>query len=256
MELLDDLLRVFRNTTPPSSGPAPVELDVARDLRDTPRASGSRGRIVKIRKASSIVGITLHQTATADFPVRDRLLLQVPAHAMVHRDGRVSLLHHPTAYVYHGHALNAGTIGIEIACRAAGVEGVESTFWRSKKEVHGYHAAIVAPDGEVMTPEHIGPKAGHPGRWHPPREYAELVAEATDLQLAATRDLVRYYCELVPTVRGLWAHRQGRGDRTSDPGSRIWQGVAEPLRTELGLADVRDLVLGDGHPIPDEWRLP
>jgi hypothetical protein len=231
MELLDGLLRYFRNPTPEHSGPAPWYLDVARDLRDTPRPAGSRARIVRVRKATSIVGITLHQTATRDF----HHVYQVPAHAMVHRDGRVSLLHHPTAYVYHGHALNGGTIGIEIACRAAGTEGDPSTFWRSARERNGYR--------------------DERGRWHPPRDYAELVCEATDIQLAATRDLVRYYCELVPSVRALWAHRQGRDDRTSDPGSRIWRNVAEPLREELELVDVRDMVLGDGMPIPESWRV-
>lgn len=250
MELLDELLAYFRRAaTPEHSGPAPVEIDVARDLRDTPRPAGSRARIVKVRTAASIAGITLHQTATRDFPATHRDLDQVPAHAMVHRDGRVSLLHHPTAYVYHGHALNAKTIGIEIACRAAGTEGDPRTFWRSDRERFGYHQAT------KTRKLAIGRTPGHPGRWHPPREYAELVAEATDLQLAATRDLVRYYVDLVPSVRALWAHRQGRKDRTSDPGSRIWRGVAEPLRAELELVDVRGLTVGDGTPIPEEWRV-
>lgn len=228
MELALSLIAVLTRPQP-APDPTPVlALDIAKDFRDLKRPAGSRARIIAVRPWTKIVGITLHQTATADFAPSHSGLDDVPAHAMVHRDGRVSLLHHPTARVQHGHALNGGTIGIEIACRAAGTEGDPATFWRSAKE-----------------------KAAG-------RTYAQLVAEATDIQLAAVRDLVRYYFDLVADnggeIRGLWAHRQGHESRTSDPGSRIWRGVAEPLRHELELADVRDLTLGSGTKVPAQWR--
>lgn len=246
MELLTELLRFAPKPILPD--PTRLPFVVAKDLRDLPRPKGSRARIIKVRKPESIVGITLHQTATQDFAPNHPGLAEVPAHAMVHRDGTISLLHHPTAYVYHGHALNGGTVGIEIACRAAGVEGDPATFWRSRREILGWHSEVPG------WPEAIGRVPNHPGRWHGPKAYDVLVAEATDEQLAATRELVRYYADTFRSIRGIWAHRQGRADRTSDPGSRIWQRVAEPMRVELGLADVRDLTLGDGTPIPRRWR--
>lgn len=252
MELALELINWWRSQPVPTDTDGPPPLEIAKDLRDLKRPPKSRARIIKLRPWKNIVGITLHQTATKDFTANHPKLDTVPAHAMVHRDGTVSLLHHPTAYVYHGDALNAGTIGIEIACRASGVEGSAADFWRSEREIKGWH------EEHGTWPEYIGRHAEHPGRWHPPRGYHELVAEATDVQLAAARDLVRYYVDLVADhggeVRGIWAHRQGDKSRTTDPGERIWRAVAEPLRVELGLGDVRDLKLGTGTPVPKEWR--
>lgn len=212
---------------PLSSLPMP-ELVIAHDFRDLVRPRGSRGEWKRLRPVKEIIGITLHQTATKDFSPTHPGLSNVPAHAMVHRDGRVSLLHHVQRVVYHGHALNSGTIGIEIACRAAGTEGDGSTFWRSDKEK------------EAGTP------------------WTHLVAEATDEQLEAARQLCRTYIDLVAelggAIRGIWAHRQGHSSRTTDPGSRIYKAVAEQLRLDLGLADVRDLHLGTGMSIPLSWR--
>jgi hypothetical protein len=206
----------------------PKGVAIAKDLRDYKRPAGARGRAVGMRPWSQIVGITLHQTATRDFPSDHPGLSNVPAHAMVHRDGRVSLLHHPTAYVQHGNALNGGTIGIEVACRAAGTEGDVSTFWRSSDErMRG-------------------------------KTYLQLVNEANGTQLYSLSQLIRYYYDLVAAhggkLLGLWAHRQGAASRTSDPGSRIWY-VAERMRIELGLNDYRDRKLGTGNTIPLSWRI-
>lgn len=206
----------------------PKGVAIAKDLRDTIRPHGARGRAVGMRPWAQIVGITLHQTATRDFSSDHPGLSNVPAHAMVHRDGRVSLLHHPTAYVQHGHALNGGTIGIEVACRAAGVEGDASTFWRSADERSA---------GKTMR---------------------QLVAEANGTQLYSLSQIIRYYYDLVEMhggkIIGLWGHRQGHASRTSDPGSRIWS-VAERMRIELSLNDYRDHKLGTGNTIPLSWRI-
>ncbi len=206
---------------------APMHFEVAKDYRDLPRTPGERGAPHGSRPWSQIVGITLHQTATRDFPANHSSLDHVPAHAMVHRDGKVSLLHHPDKLIYHGNALNGGTIGIEVAARAAGTEGDATTFWRSKKE---------REEGKT---------------------YAQLVAEATPVQLDALAALIRYYYEFMRAnggeINGIWAHRQGADDRGSDPGSRIWS-VGEKMTRELGLKDRRDLVLGKGQPIPMSWR--
>jgi hypothetical protein len=203
-------------------------MNIVNDLRDVKRPKGSRGEVKRKRAIAKIVGITLHQTATADFPASHKGLPRLPAHALVHRDGAISLLHHPTNVVWHGNALNDGTIGIEVACRAAGTEGDLSTLWISKKE----KAAGKKPE--------------------------QLVREATDAQLAALEELVRHYIDEIAaqggSIRGLWAHRQGHVSRTSDPGSRIWS-VAERVRLALGLPDVRNMKLGSGKTIPPSWRI-
>lgn len=200
---------------------------IVNDLREVLRPKRSRGAIRRIRLIGDVTGITLHQTSTADFSPEHPKLSSLPAHALVHRDGSISLLHHVTSVIYHGHALNSSTIGIEVACRAAGVEGDLRTVWRTTKEKAAGLAA------------------------------ADVVREATDEQLYALEGLIRLYIQDVGALGGcikaLWAHRQGNKSRTWDPGSRIWS-VAERVRDELGLADVRDETLGTGKPIPDDWR--
>lgn len=203
-------------------------IKIANDLRAVARPKGTRGAAHGIRPAKNIVGITLHQTATRDFPPTHKGLASVPAHAMVHRDGSVSFLHGAESIVWHGNALNGGTIGIEIACRAAGTEGDPRTFWVSKAE---------RKRGAVFD---------------------DLVAEANDEQLAAAYALCRSYIDTVSlwggAICGIWGHVQGHWSRTSDPGSRIWQNVAERVRLDLGLKDYRDYQLGTGRPIPMSWR--
>jgi hypothetical protein len=234
--------------------------DVAHDFRMLARAEPfKRGRAVGTRPWSQIAGLTWHQTASGDLDESHRLLLAIPAHILLHRSGRWSLLHPLTAYVQHGHALNGGTIGIEVDARAAGVENDEDTFWRSPREIHGYHEACTV-DGKAWKVA-IGRTPKHPGRWHPPQTYDELVAEATPAQVAAIADIMMWCCNEVALngghVSGNWAHRQGHSSRTTDPGSKIWQAVeaAERAHRELGLVDRRDMKLGSGKPIPREWRL-
>lgn len=204
-------------------------MKIANDFRQILRVKGTRGAAHGTRPIHDVVGITLHQTGTRDFSPHHSGLASVPAHAMVHRDGSVSLLHDFLAIVWHGNSLNGGTIGIEIACRAAGTEGDASTFWVSKAER----------------------KRG--------ATFEQLVAEATDDQLQAAYDLCRWYCEGVSraggAIRGVWGHVQGHWSRTSDPGSKIWKTVAERVRLDVGLADVRDMTLGTGKPIPESWRV-
>ena len=199
-----------------------------RQHADRSATKFKRGRAKGWRPWSKVTGITLHQTASGNLHADHRLLLAIPAHAIVHCDGSVSLLHAPTSVVYHGHGLNAQTIGIEIDCRAAGTEGDASTFWRS------------------TTDRLLG------------CSYELLVREATAEQLEAARWLVSKYAGMVEQSGGriatLWAHRQSHSSRTSDPGSRIWKGVALPMIAALGLVDVSHLTLGTGRAIPKEWQ--
>jgi hypothetical protein len=91
------------------------------DLRGEPRTK-SRGRSKGTRDWSKVRGITIHQTAV-DFGTNPRRLLNVPVHGATLRDGSIVLLHDPPAYMWHGHSFNKHDIGIEVSCRAAGIEG-------------------------------------------------------------------------------------------------------------------------------------
>lgn len=216
---------------------------VAHDFRTVVRSEPfKRGRPVGTRAWSKIVGITWHQTASGELDESHAKLLAIPAHILLHRSGRWSLLHPPTAYVQHGHALNGGTIGIEVDARAAGVAGDPRTFWRSTREKEGY--------------------VDESKRRYPPKDYHSLVREATDAQLAAIPLIMRWCADELAAhggkLLGNWAHRQGHSSRTTDPGSRIWQAVeraeGQLRRDGIILNDYRDRTLGSGKPIPKEWR--
>jgi hypothetical protein len=243
------------------ASPRPLPPAVAHDFRMVARAEPfKRGRAVGTRAWTKIAGLTWHQTASGHLDESHSKLLGIPAHILLHRSGRWSILHALTDYMQHGHALNGGTIGIEVDARAAGVENDEDTFWRSPREIDGYHEACEV-DGKKYKLA-IGRTPKHPGRWHPPQTYDELVAEATPAQLAAIPDIMAWCCGEVAAngghVSGNWAHCQGDRSRCfTDPGSKIWKAVeaAERAHPDLGLVDRRDMKLGSGKPIPKEWRL-
>jgi len=204
----------------------------------------SRGRSKGSRPWSKVTGITLHQTAVnITDPER---CLNVPVHSCVMdggpngEDATIILLHDPTDYMYHANGFNRRDIGIEVCCRAAGVEDDPAT----------------AADESVLTtwlPKSIrqriaaGKTTAH-----------EHISEATDAELEACRRLIRYYCEQAEQNEGeiafIHAHRQATKNRVSDPGSRIWLNCGELARDKLGL-DVGppDFKIADGMPLPDAW---
>ncbi len=211
------------------------EAVTVQDIRETPRSDKhKRGRRRGLRSWDTITGICLHQTASP-LGSQHRLLPAVPAHAHVGQDGIVTLLQPATAYMYHAHALNRFTIGIEVEARAAGTEGLMSTFWRSSKE----KAAGTSPES--------------------------LTREATAIQLRSLDALICYYIDLhrrnaSPPVSllGLYAHRQGHASRTSDPGSKIARHVfrefcASPTSSHGILRDTTTETYGSGKPWPREW---
>lgn len=196
------------------------------DLRGEPRTK-SRGESKGTRDWSKIKGITLHQTAV-DFGTNPRRLLNVPVHGATLRDGAIVLLHEPTAYMWHAHTFNKQDIGIEVSCRAAGIEGLGSSLWLPKK------FKKLKDDARL-----------------------EHAREATDEQLESTKELVRYYVALVAENGGkiefIHAHRQSSKSRVSDPGSRIWKAVGVWAIEELGLSSGPPGWKAGGTALPDAW---
>jgi len=218
-----DAIRAILAKKPVEPEPSHIEAD----LRGMPRTK-SRGEAKGSRRWDQITGITLHQTAV-DFGLNPERLLNVPVHGATLHDGAIVLLHDPTSIVWHGNGLNRRDIGIEVSCRAAGIEGDPRTLWLPKKLAHLKGA-----------------------------ERLHHATEASDIQIIATRRLVQYYCELVAENGGriqyIHAHRQAHASRVSDPGSRIWKGVGVWAQEELALeAGPPRFKLGTGKPLPDAW---
>lgn len=223
--LIDHLLKLNKSNPAPAKPEPERFLGSFLDLRNKPRTK-ERGEAQGKRSWKDAKGICLHQTAVV-FSRAERML-NVPAHAGTMQDGQVVLLHDPTAYLFHAHRLNRYDIGIEVSCRAAGIEGDASSFWRSSDEIKNK------------------------------KQYKDLVSESTDIQLEATRNLCRYYIELVSLHGGkiefMHAHRQGHSSRRSDPGSRIWQEVTIPIMKEFNLScGPVGWKAGSGKPIPEIW---
>jgi hypothetical protein len=203
------------------------------------------------RPLSEVVGVTLHQTGCPLPEVSDAeveayvasgaLSRQTPAllrwsrhqtqieppryqalktHYGITYSGRILLIHPLEQWGWSAQSLSRSTISIEVA---------------------GFFEGV---DGDPRT------RPGGPASWHTQR--------ATDAQLSACRELIRYlyrwFLGRGVTLTRCYAHRQATNDRTPDPGSRVWQGVALPLQHELGLTDGGEgYVRGRGQPIPRAW---
>jgi hypothetical protein len=205
------------------------------DLRGEPRTK-SRGEGKGVRDWSKVTGITIHQTAV-DFGSNPRRLINVPVHGATLRDGAIVLLHDPTTIMWHGHGFNKRDIGIEVSCRAAGIEGDGRTLWLPKE---------VKRDGVRVKSKTLTDE-----------ERLEHATEATDAQLESTRVLIRHYVELVEKHGGkieyIHAHRQSSKSRVSDPGSRIWKACGVWAIEELGLTAGPGGWDAGGYPLPDAW---
>ena len=200
------------------------------DLRaeKKPKRGRSKGR----REWGKISGITLHQTAVVI--TKPERCLGVPVHGAVlpGRDENhavIVLLHDPTDYMYHGNGFNRRDIGIEVSCRACGIEGDPRTLWLPSK-----HKGL---EGDARLAK---------------------ATEATDAQLEGCRRLMRYYCEQAEANGGeieyIHAHRQATKNRVSDPGSRIWGACGEWGRDALGLnPGPPEFKIADGFALPDAW---
>lgn len=241
--ILADVLRRFlpqpKIESKPTSVPGPIAVVVKEeieqediladliwtDLIKEPRTK-DRGKAKGRRPWKNCRGICLHQTAV-DFGTDPNRLLNVPVHGATLKDGQIVLLHEPTDYMWHANGLNKFDIGIEVSCRAAGILGDERTFWLSKREKQA------------------------------DKKYLNLVKEATEIQLEATKELCMFYIKQVEENGGkiefIHAHRQS-ARKPSDPGFRIWQKVAIPIMNEFGLTcGPVGWKIGPGTPIPEAW---
>lgn len=200
------------------------------DWRQEPRTG--RGAARGTRALEQCTALLWHQTASI---LSLEQALGVPVHAIIY-ERTVILLHPLRAYLYHAGAANRYTIGVEIVCRASGIEGDLRTFWRSKREKNGYR------DKRKI--------------WHPPVPAAALVHEASDGQLAAGRLLGTYYVREVERQSGEIVasqyHRNTAGDREGDPGSRIAWGVGLRVAEAHGLQHGGPVV-GSGTATPTVW---
>jgi len=190
------------------------------DWRTKERAG--RGEARGTRKIEQCTAVLWHQTAS----ILDlSQALGVPVHAMIF-PRHVVLLHPIRAYLYHAGAGNRYTIGVEIVCRAAGIEGDARTFWRSRSEI----------------------ERG--------ARYEDLVHEADDRQLAAGRLLGAYYVAETARQGGHIVsscyHRNTDSSRVSDPGSRIAWGIGLRVAEAHGLEHGTPVV-GSGKATPTCW---
>ena len=192
------------------------------DLRT--KKKRTRGRRRGTRSWEVIRGVCVHQMAAR---IADPYRMDgIPAHGGIFDDAIV-VAHPPTAYLWHGHAANRNYIGLEISCRAAGIEGNPKTFWLSKKNKR-----------QGKTAE-------------------ELWTEATDKQLKMAFILCQYWCRIsIANDGGMLSeyvyHRNTHYSRVSDPGSRIAQILGGRMNNELTLG--QGLVLGSGKVTPTIWH--
>lgn len=204
------------------------------DHRQTPRAKGSRGEAKGTRQLAKVTALWWHQTACVFTQVQRTL--GVPAHIMIMRNGDVVLLHPLRAYCYHGHAANSFSVGVEVMCRAAGTEGVERTFWRSRAEkANGLTMAQLAAE---PTDKQLA--------------VVELVADYVTTEVARQAEEERKTGAKVPGIVAQGFHRNSHSSRTSDPGSRIAQTVKH-VAADYG-HEYGGPVVGSGNPIPESWR--
>lgn len=190
------------------------------DLRKT-SAQSHHGYATRSRPWSTIVGITLHQTACV-LGERASRWKTVGAHYGVTRAGQVIWLHDENRIVVHGNAFNGKYVGIEVDGLYCGVEGRPDTVWNDP-------TTKIREQGQTLTME-----AQH-----------------------ASWELIRFICSNVAKNGGevtrLVAHRQSSMTRQNDPGEAPWKGIALPMIAELGLNDGGDGYVAGGRPIPVEW---
>lgn len=187
-----------------------------------------RGIVVK-RNPSQVNGIVLHQTAINYVATEEMLeesqwdeqlalarrVKRVACHALSF-DGFFVKTYPLAWYVSHANYLNKTTLGLEVEGRYEGILGDPSTLWKGK-----------------------------------PTKFTKGRLEAA---CAALSYLVEEGRNQGMPIRYIYAHRQAKSNRRSDPGEELWRKVAlEHGFLKLGLESRMFYSMGDGRPIPTEW---
>jgi hypothetical protein len=194
------------------------------------------GEVVK-RTPSSVNGIVLHQTAIK-YGVTSRQVEEANGNkqlAVARRAKRIAC--HACSfegfyakaypldfYINQANALNANTLGLEIEGRFPGLMDNPDTFARE----------------DLKT------------LWK--GEPTELTYDRIKAACAALAYLVQEGHSLGMPIKYLYAHRQAKLNRRSDPGEELWREVAlEYGVAVLGLETRPLFTIGTGRPIPIEW---
>lgn len=197
--------------------------EIGMELADFRTAEKTkRGARKGSRSWEQIDGDCFHQTASFVDDVEQ--CVKIPAHVLI-TPTAVGIGHPPTAYLYAQHAGNRRYNGVEVACRAAGIEGDPRTLWRNKKERRAN-------------------KKAH-----------DIWREPTDKQLQAAFIVARYHARLNalhghPHERYCF-HRNTHRSRVSDPGQKAALYLVDRLGPELDQKQGR--ILGSGTETPRRW---
>jgi hypothetical protein len=214
-------------------------FDLRQDL--IPKSSLSKFRIrngeVTQRTPSSVTGIVLHQTAI-NYGVTKRQVEEangdkqlaiarrakrIACHACSF-DGFYAKAYPLDWYVHQANALNSYTLGLEIEGRYPGLMDDPNTFARE--------------DLKTLW-------KGEP-------------TEFTDSRMWAARSALLYLVEegrsLGMSIKYLYAHRQAKSNRRSDPGEEIWRKVAIEYGVKILGLETRPLfTISTGRAIPTNW---
>jgi hypothetical protein len=173
------------------------------------------------RTWNQIVGVTLHQTG-CNMPQKPESWKRLNAHIGITQEGLAVLVNDPTDMIWHAQGLSKSTIGIEIEGNFQGLMGNDRTLWRGGGGPHFLNDKMKDALQEVF----IWLRAGfqdNGAEWH-----------------------------------HIFGHRQSSETRRGDPGSQIWNEVATPWATLLGMKHECDggqyYSIGSGKPIPKLWN--
>lgn len=223
---------------------AAVHIDLRHEQQNPPALPKQKhlirgGRVVE-RDPLTITGIVIHQAAcvfgVTPRDVRlasgDRRLatarrsLGVACHALAF-DGYFATPNPLRWFVWHGNALNAHTLGLEVQGRYPGLLDDPRT----------------APNEAVRT------------TWGgAPQSLAQDTLDAAKAALAWLIAEGRREGMFLRREPVLYAHRQSSDTRRSDPGQAIWQSlVLDYAVPVLGCVTDPKFTVGDGRPVPIEW---
>jgi hypothetical protein len=222
---------------------APSPLASVFDLRHEPYPRSFKGKFkearggVHKRLLHRVTGITLHQTAI-EYGVTSRQLAAAGGDRQlaISRRAKGIACHacsfegyyaktHPLAwYIYHGNKLNGHTLGLEIEGRFPGLLDDPVTIRRE----------------DLKT------------LWK--GEATELTEARLSAAKAALHYLVKEGRQQGMPIQYLYAHRQAKSNRRSDPGEEIWRKLAiEYGVAVLGLETRPSYAISTGRPIPLDW---